>query len=173
MGALFRDGAAPGLGMGQQLRNSLGWPGQPWCAWRQPRASSLLVCIQHSSGRARERDQPASFPSDFIFLEFPLMVPFFFFLLFHLFFFLGQLEKIMFWLPWKHASKLLVDPRHAWSSRMASQGGGGLPSLPESGRSCSPVALDTRGPDLPSVPTPVYSANTTLLTNSCDMPWDL
>lgn len=78
----------------------------------------------------------------------------------------------MFWLLWKHTSKLLVGPRHARSSRTASHGGGGLPSLPKSGRRCSLAGLGTRGPDLFSVPTPVYSANTVLLTNSWGMPWD-
>ena len=138
-----------------------------------PRASSLPVPSQRSSGRAGERDPPANFPSDFIFLEFPPLVTFlFFFFLIPLFFFFGQLEKIMFWLPWKHTPKPLVGPRHAGSSRTDSHGGGVLPSLPESGRRCSPAGLGTRGPDLPSVPTPVYLANTALLTNSWGMPWD-
>lgn len=78
----------------------------------------------------------------------------------------------MLWLPWKHAPKVLVGPRHARSSRTASHAGGGLPSLPESGRRCSLAGRSTRGPDLPSVPTPVYSANTVLPANSWGMPWD-
>lgn len=80
------------------------------------------------------REPPASFPAYFIFLEFPLLVPFYYYYYhystFPFFLITAGKNNV---LPWQHAPKLLMTSRRARSCRAGDHdhGGGGSPELPK------------------------------------------
>lgn len=80
----------------------------------------------------------------------------------------------MFWLPWKHAPKLLVGPRHARSSRTASHGGGGFAftSRKTAGAALHQVLRAHVAPTYPLYQPLFTPQNTPLLTNRWGMPQD-